>query len=139
MQYGKDYYTLQYRTEWTNTDNVVISLYENGNTMQAGIVEVTVFKTGDRRGEAYLWNLHVTEDCRGRGYGRALLSEAYDVAMLADCDRITLDWELKDSPYWVFDWYVREGFDEREFGRGCAFMVKPVKENEKKEDANDRE
>jgi hypothetical protein len=51
----------------------------------------------------------------------------------AGCDRITLDWELQDSPQWVFDWYVREGFDEQEFGRGSAFMVKSVKENAKSE------
>ena len=133
MQYGKDYLTTQYRTEWANTDNVVISLYETGNAFQIGIVEVTIFKTGERRGEAYLWNLHVADNRRGRGYGRALLSAAYDVAMLAGCGRITLDWELQDSPQWVFDWYVREGFDEQEFGRGSAFMVKPVKENAKSE------
>ena len=129
MEYGKDYYMLLYSTEWTNTDNTVISLYEKGNTLQIGIVEVTVFKTGDRKGEAYMWNLHVNEDHRGRGYGRALLSEAYDVAMLAGCETVTLEWESEDTPQWVFDWYVREGFDERKFGAGYAFMAKAVKEN----------
>ncbi len=129
MEYGRDYYMLLYSTEWTDTDNTVISLYEKGNTQQIGIVEVTVFKTGERQGEAYVWNLHVKDELRGRGYGRALLSEAYDVAMLAGCKTVTLEWDEKDSPRWVLDWYVREGFDEREFGRGCAFMAKAVKEN----------
>ena len=131
MQYGKDYYTLHYRTEWTDTDNVVISLYRKGDPIQIGIVEVTVFKTGERNGEAYIWNLHVTKDHRGHGYGRALLSDAYDVAMLAGCTRMTLEWDLRDSPKWIFDWYIREGFDEREFGRGCSFMEIVVNENVK--------
>lgn len=130
MEYGRDYYMREYRTEWTDTDNTVVGIFEKGSgEVQAGIVEVTVFKTGERQGEAYVWNLHVAEPCRGRGYGRALLSAAYDVARLAGCRTVTLEWDERDTPRWVLDWYVRQGFDEREFGRGCAFMAKAVSEN----------
>ena len=126
MEYGRDYYTLHFRTEWNDCDNVVISLYENGNAYQIGIVEVCLFKTGKRAGEAFIWNLFVREEHRGKGYGRALLSDALDVAMLADCEKATLEWERHESPKWVYDWYVREGFDESEFSDSYAFMVKTL-------------
>mgnify|MGYP002621768136 CR=1 FL=1 len=129
MEYGRDYYTLHFCTEWTDCDNIVISLYENGNPYQIGIVEVRVFKTGDHKGEAFIWNLYVCDTHRGKGYGRVLLSDAYDVAMLADCKKEILEWDLRDSPHWVYDWYVREGFEEKEFGKGYALMVKEIKEN----------
>lgn len=129
MEYGRDYYTLHFSTEWADCDNIVISLYEKCDLYQIGIVEVRVFKTGDHKGEALVWNLYVHDTHRGKGYGRVLLSDAYDAAMLADCKKIVLEWDLRDSPQWVFDWYVREGFEEKEFGRGYALMEKEITEN----------
>ncbi|MBQ8713067.1 MAG: GNAT family N-acetyltransferase [Prevotella sp.] len=117
-EYGKDYYTLHYRTERADCDNT-----------EAGIVEVRTFKTGKNKGRAYIWNLSVGEQHRGKGYGRALLSDAYDVAMLAGCREVELEWDRRDFPQWVFDWYQREGYDEREFSRDYALMVMPIKEN----------
>jgi hypothetical protein len=39
---------------------------------------------------------------------------------------VTLEWDRRDSPQWVFDWYTRQGFDEREFSEGYAMMVKDM-------------
>ena len=128
MVYGEDYITRHYRTEWPDTDNVVISLYEAHDPVmvQIGIVEVRLFKQGEHRGEALIWNLYVDEQHRGRGYGRALLSDALLVIEGADFHVAALEWRLKESPHWVFDWYCREGFDEKEFGNGYALMKKKI-------------
>lgn len=127
-----DYYTRHYRTEWPDRDNVVISLYESGDPLhlQLGIVEVGIHKTGKHQGEALVWNLYVSEEHRGRGLGRMLMSDAYDVAMLADCHTACLEWSLKESPRWVAEWYARLGYDEREFGHDSALMALPIVENQ---------
>jgi ribosomal protein S18 acetylase RimI-like enzyme len=90
-----------------------------------------IFKDGVHKGEAYLWNLHVRGECRRLGFGRTLLLRAISVARSRGCEMATLDWDIKESPRWVFDWYTRNGFEEREFGRDCAFMVKTLKDESK--------
>lgn len=118
--------TIIYKATWPSGDNVVISLY-NDFPCQIGIIEIRIYKTGEHKGEAYLWNLHVVKNSRGKGYGRLLLDEATAFAMSQGCKAVSLDWDIEEAPKWVFDWYVRNGFDEREFGRGCAYMVKELK------------
>ena len=124
-----------YTTEWPTATNVVISLLDaeypdTYEPTQIGIVEVKAFKSGPHKGEAYIWNLHVNEDQRGNGGGKILLRAAINAAIVLGCDAATLDWSIEESPEWVFDWYMRNGFDERQFGRGCAFMVKVLKGGE---------
>jgi hypothetical protein len=37
-----------------------------------------------------------------------------------------LEWSLKESPYWVIEWYTRLGYDEKEIGNGCALLKRPL-------------
>ena len=124
-------YTTTYTTVWPTCDNVVISLCEKwgGVPVQVGIVEVRVFKDGKHKGEAYLWNLFVNPECRGRGYARILMQAAYDRAQESGCHTCVLEWDMKESPRWVFQWYTRLGYDEKEFGHDNALMKLPIKEN----------
>lgn len=112
-------YIHTYKTEWADCDNYVLTLYEASITVPAGILILQAFKT-EHKGDAYLWNFHVLPSCRGKGYGRKLLDRALKIAREAHCRMIVLDWDERDTPRWVFDWYIRRGFDEREFGKGCA-------------------
>lgn len=114
-----------YRTKWPICDNVVISLWED--CVQVGIVELRIFKKGEYEGECYIWNLYVNAERRGKGYGRTLLKAATNIAKNSGCKTATLDWSIEESLKWVFDWYMRNGFEEREFGRDCAFMKKELK------------
>ena len=109
------------KTEWAERDNYVCLLYD-GDVFK-GIVEVSVHK---EKKEAYIWNLNVEEEHRGNGLGRELLGKALSIAGERGCGEVKLDWDLRDSPRWVLDWYVRNGFDDREFGNGCALMVKSL-------------
>ncbi len=123
---SKPYYTTQYRTEWTDCDNVVISLYEKGNDIQIGIIEVKIYH-GEHKGEAYIWNLSVSESHRGKGYGRVLLNKALYLVEGEDCTTAALEWDERDTPYWVYEWYGRKGFEEKGFSRGYALMIKKMK------------
>ena len=113
-----------YKTEWTDNDNIVLFVDLNG--FQVGIVEICIFKQGERKGEAYIWNLHVIEVGRMKGYGSHLIKKAIKIAKDHGCTRATLEWDIRDSPYWVYDWYTRLGFEEKKFGKGCAWMEKKL-------------
>lgn len=115
--------TKVYRTKWPTSDNIVVSAWED--SVQIGIIEIRIFKEGSYKGEAYLWNLHVDQEYRGEGYGRILLGKAVCIAKESGCKIATLNWNIKEAPKWVFDWYIRNGFYEREFG----LMVKTLKKD----------
>ena len=118
---SKGYHTRQHRSEWNDSTNIFLSLFSDTTHTQCGIIVIRLFK-GNNEGKAYLWNLHIDSEHRGKGNGRTLLHEAIDIARQAGCNKVTLEWDIRDSEQWVFDWYVREGFDEKEFGRKCALM-----------------
>jgi GNAT superfamily N-acetyltransferase len=120
----EEYYTETYITEWKDKDNVIISLYKDGYSVseQVGVVELAVYKHGEHEGEALVWNLYVDEDHRRKGLARTLMDEAHKTAKHLGAKVTTLEWSLKESPYWVIDWYRRLGYDEKEFGPGNALM-----------------
>ena len=124
------YYTETYITEWKDKDNVIISLWdmdENYNDVeQVGVVELAVYKHGEHEGEALVWNLYVDEPHRRKGLARELMDEAHKTAKHLGAKTTVLEWSLKESPYWVFDWYCKLGYDEKEFGPGNALMKRPL-------------
>ena len=125
------YYTETYITEWKDKDNVIISLwhwvdFDNDTPEQVGVVELAVYKHGEHEGEALVWNLYVDEGHRRKGLARKLMDEAHKTAKHLGVKTTALEWSLKESPYWVFDWYTRLGYDEKEFGPGNALMKRPT-------------
>ena len=121
------YYTEMYLTEWKDKDNVIISLwhwvdYDNDTPEQVGVVELAVY----HEGEALVWNLYVDKPHRRKGLARQLMDEAHKTAKHLGAKVTALEWSLKESPYWVFDWYTRLGYDEKEIGNGCALMKRPL-------------
>lgn len=122
------YYTEIYITEWKDKDNVIISLwnYEHDVSEQVGVVELAVYKHGEHEGEALVWNLYVDEPHRSKGLARKLMDEAHKTAKHLGAKVTALEWSLKESPYWVFDWYTRLGYDEKEIGPGNALMKRQI-------------
>ena len=122
------YYTETYITEWKDKDNVIISLWndEYDVSEQVGVVELAVYKHGEHYGEALVWNLYVDKPHRRKGLARQLMDEAHKTAKHLGAKVTALEWSLEESPYWVFDWYTRLGYDEKEIGNGCALMKRPL-------------
>lgn len=118
------YYVLHFITEWTDCDNIVISLHEVGNEIQIGIVNLVIFKEQNRKGEGFIYNLYVCEDNRGKGYGKALLDNAMHIAKSRGCNKVSLEWDGRDSPYWVLRWYENNGFEEKSFAENYSRMEK---------------
>ena len=123
-----EYYIETYITEWKDKDNVIISVRKNdGDTSeQVGVVELAVYKHGEHEGETLVWNLYVNEEHRRKGLARNLMNEAHKTAKHLGAKVTALEWSLKESPYWVIEWYSRLGYDEKEFGPGNALMKRPT-------------
>lgn len=121
---NEEYYTETYITEWKDKDNVIISMWHgDGDTaQQVGVVELAVYKHGKHEGEALVWNLYVDEGHRRKGLAQKLMDEARKKAKHLGAKTCVLEWSLEESPHWVFDWYTRLGYDEKEFGPGCSLM-----------------
>jgi GNAT superfamily N-acetyltransferase len=125
----EEYYTETYITEWKYKDNVIISMWHQNELdymEQVGVVELAVYKHGEHEGEALVWNLYVDEPHRRKGLARKLMDEAHKTAKHLGSKVTALEWSLKESPQWVFDWYCRLGYDEKEFGPGNALMKRPL-------------
>ena len=118
------YYTDMYITEWKDKDNVIISLYNDEPDIceQVGVVELAVYKHGEHEGEALVWNLYVDEEHRRKGLAKMLMNKAHMTAKHLGAKVTVLEWSLKESPYWVIEWYTRLGYDEKEIGNGCVLM-----------------
>ena len=127
----EEYYTETYITEWKDKDNVIISLWKYDSVVyetacQVGVVELAVYKHGEHEGEALVWNLYVNEGHRRKVLASQLMDEAHKTAKYLGVKVTALEWSLKESPYWVIEWYTRLGYDEKEIGNGCALMKRPL-------------
>ena len=78
-------------------------------------------------GDGYLWNLCVEDKHRRHHAATALLKKAERIATANGCERLWLEWNIKESPEWVFRWYCHLGYDEKVFGKGYALMCKQLK------------
>lgn len=123
-----DEYTLQYyRTTWPDCVNIVIMLRSEKEERTVGIIEVRVYKgESENTGEALLWNLCIEAEHRRKGQGRMLMEAAEKEAKLEGAKVATLEWSKRESFFWVFDWYTRMGYDEKEFGNYSALMKKKL-------------
>ena len=126
-----NYYTETYIAPWKDKDNVIIGMwycedYDGDIPEQVGVVELAVYKNGEHQDEALVWNLYVDEPHRRKGLARKLLNEAHKTAKHLGAKTSVLEWSLRESPYWVIEWYSRQGYDEKEFGNGYSLMKKKI-------------
>ena len=112
-----------YTTHWHNRDNVTIVALQ-GITI---IGTVRLDFHGEGKKECYLWNLHVSEDFRRRGIAKSLMQFAIMIARDRQVPTVELEWDKRDTPCEILDWYVRLGFTEKEIGSGNMLMVKELK------------
>ena len=124
---SRAYTVSRYETDWPDSTNIVLMLHPLGDPLQTvGIIEAHCRKTGERQGEAYLWNLYVESQHRRHGCAHLLLQTAEQEALRHQCHTASLEWELRESPRWVLDFYTRQGYAEREFGKDSAWLAKKL-------------
>lgn len=111
-------------SEWVGSGITRLTiLTEHGE----GKIQVDLLENDSSYGHtAFIWDLYVREDCRGRGIAKQLMGYALQRAKDYGYTTATLEWELKDTIREIAWWYSRLGFEDKEFGNGCSLMVKDL-------------
>ena len=106
-----------YTQYWDNKERLII-VYDYGSVF----VDITISPNKLNK-KAFIWGLNVNPDFRGIGFGNQLLKYAEDCVRKRDINRVELEWEAS-SPLWVYDWYIRAGYEEIDFDEGYSRLCK---------------
>lgn len=87
-------------------------------------------KQQDFGGTVWLYALWVNEDSRRKGYARALLERAEQIAKQYGHDSIHMDWKEADTPREVLQWYMRCGYNDIAFSSKGDYVMLEKKLNE---------
>ena len=74
-------------------------------------------------GHTFIYGLWVIEKYRKSGIGRQLLDKAEEIARSIGCEDVCLVWE-NTTPKWVFEWYMKKGYEELEWGYNGSLLIK---------------
>lgn len=80
---------------------------------------------------ALIWGLWVTEEARQFGLATDLISKAEEIAASLGHKEVALEWNRRDTPQWVLQWYNRRGYAERYFDDYGIMLFKELKGGEK--------
>lgn len=59
---------------------------------------------------AWIWGLYVCPQYRRKGYAKLLLKEAERIALENGHKDVYMEWDGKETPLDILDFYVREGY-----------------------------
>lgn len=109
-----------YTQYWNNKERLII-VCDYGSVF----VDITVSPNKlDKK--AFIWGLNVNPDFRGIGFGNQLLKYAEDYVRKRDISKVELEWESSSSSLWVYDWYIRKGYEEIDFSEGYSRLQKTL-------------
>lgn len=89
-----------------------------------GMVSIDYYE--DQEGIGLIHDLSVVPAARRKGLGNRLLQSAIELARKRNCKTVELNYNNQSTPFWVCDWYGRQGFDEKEFGNHNALLAKKI-------------
>lgn len=109
----------QYTQDWLDRKRIIL-------VSDKGSVFVDVdYSPDDFGARAFIWGLFVKTEYRRKGVGGQLLARAEEAARWLEQTIVALEWE-RPTPLWVYDWYVRSGYEVKEFGNGCSRLYKTL-------------
>jgi GNAT superfamily N-acetyltransferase len=104
-----------------NTKEIVIVMNEHGIASAQMHLYPKVQNFG---GTAWIWALYVDVHYRKKGLATEYLNVLESIAKREGHKSVFLEWELKNSPRWVLEWYERMGYEVKEFdGRGSYCLM----------------
>ncbi len=105
---------------WHDFDRIIFI-----DNSHRGSVSLELYREPQEDGcTAFIYGLFVNDGERKRGLATSLLKSAEDEARKRGHKSVVLTWALKDSPQWVLEWYLRNGYKEKSFdGRGTFSVL----------------
>ena len=79
-----------------------------------------------------IWDLWVSQPSRRSGLATKLLDKAEEIAASLGFAEVKLEWDKRDTPQWVYDWYVRRGYEEIQWEEYISALYKRLKGEKKK-------
>ena len=107
---------------WLTGTAVLITDEPNQGSVHLDIPEDNSYIQAD----AYIFRLWVSKDYRRHGTAKALMETAEDEARRRGCKTVSLGWDKREAQQWTYDWYVRMGYHEVEFGKNSALLRKEL-------------
>lgn len=91
-------------------------------------VQIELYDTPQKWGKtAFIYSLWVDEDCRRKGKAALLLDAAERIVKQAGHKSAVMEWELKNTPREILDYYFRRGYEEILFdGNGEYSVVEKI-------------
>lgn len=106
---------------WSTYDNAILMEIFGG-----GVVNVELHN--NKKGKmAFIYGLYVCEGCRKDGLATELLKMAELIARRNGHDEVYLDWKESESPNWVLEWYLRNGYEKSSSGKGYFRLRKRLR------------
>lgn len=99
--------------EWKDFIRIMfVEIYGHGS------INLTLYH--DKEKLPYIWDLYVDNETRGKGLATYLLDTAISFCYGQGA---LLDFDTKESPIWVYEWYKRKGFIPFEKDENITRMI----------------
>jgi ribosomal protein S18 acetylase RimI-like enzyme len=107
------------KQRWDGYDKYVIWMGDGSVQL-----EVSDKPYGEHNIESFLFSLWVDEDSRKNGLGKQLMEMAEQIARERGCKTICLEWSSREAPYWVREWYERNGYKIKALRGDSRFLLR---------------
>lgn len=114
--------------DWDNPKGykrILITDEEHEASIQVDILEEEI-KQRYVGADALIYALWVGLFSRCQGVGTHLLCKAEKMAKEYRCKSVCLTWDDRETPQWVHDWYVRQGYEDTVFDDYKILMTKEL-------------
>lgn len=110
-----------YRQDWHFCTRFIL-------TNAGGSVQLDLCKSIDTRVQCdtLLWALWIDQAYRRKGYATALMNKAEELARKYNRKQIALEWDKRDTPCEIIEWYERRGYQKRAFADFEILMIKQL-------------
>ena len=88
-------------------------------------VSIELYPTEQKWGNrAWIYGLFTDPEARRKGLAKRLLAQAEEIARREGHNAVTLEWCGKDSDEFILHFYLRNGYEEKQFsGNGDYYLL----------------
>lgn len=92
-----------------------------------GSVQLELYKEKQNfGGTCWLWDLFVLSEYRKQGHAKRLLKRVEEIAKAEGHKDVVMEWDEKNTPYEVLQWYLRSGYRAILERRGYCLLEKKL-------------